>query len=162
MTSIRLMIGPPEALDLLGQAVAVRGPDFVYRDRYGEEEICCYVDRAGRAACMLAVALTCAGVSEEELAALTGSILFAAGYQLVDAHGVPLNDELRGGPAEFAEAILMDRTESELEGVGVEITEQAVRIWWAAQRFQDCGFTWAEAEAAGREVATLTQSEVTE
>jgi len=166
------VIDLPQALDLLRQARDERGAPYRYADDF--TGACAYtaIPRDAEelaAACLIGVALSRAGVPVTTLEELDGSINRLAGWMYVkddeDESDDPEPDDLDA----FARGHFSDTGESQLLGtIDVELTENATRIWLAAQRQQDTGHTWgaavafAEQVAAALESVTLTQAEVTE
>jgi hypothetical protein len=167
------VIDLPQALELLRQARDERGSLYRYQDDF--EGACAYAGTPRdaeevAAGCLIGVALSRAGVPVATLQELSGTINRLAGWMYLDGDEDEADDPDPDDLDAYVQGEFCDTYESELLGtsVPVELTENATRVWTAAQRQQDTGATWGEAVAFAEQVAaalesvTLTQAEVTE
>ena len=149
------------ALDLLEKAVATRGRDYRYTDRFDSTEYVSYskdtteeeeMQGADRLVnCLIAEALHQHGVDTWELEQLSDSMPGLAGFRTTgDANRFHYADTHT-----YVHKNLMDLGEAELSMLGVQLTEDAARVWWAAQRVQDDNHPWGEALDKAIEVAML-------
>lgn len=127
-----IKIDAEKALALLTQAVALRGEEFRYWDKYPENETgvtsCRYVMN-GAPACMVGTALYLGGVS---LALLV----------MVETYA----------PSELNEAM----------GHDISISDDAAKVFLAAQRSQDDGNSWGAAlKRAQEHLQFLTNADET-
>jgi hypothetical protein len=158
------VIDLPQALDLLRQARDERGAPYRYADDF--TGACAYtaIPRDAEelaAACLIGVALSRAGVPVTTLEELDGSINRLAGWMYVNGDEDEVDDPEPDDLDAFARGHFSDTGESELLGtsVPVELTENATRVWLAAQRQQDTGHTWGEAVVFAEQVAACLTSE---
>lgn len=121
MTGERPRIDAARAVELLREAVAERGADYL--DPGAAFDGCEYV-KDGRSSCMVGVALHKGGVAIRTLSHLFGEI------------------------REALDELVMLRVD-----IGVEITEEAVGVFEAAQSVQDLGGTWGNALVAAERFA---------
>lgn len=112
------MIDKAKALELLTLAVNERGEDYEY-DK-GERSWCTY-ERGGKPSCLVALALSYAGVTVAQLVTM-------------DAEEHP----------RFSDLVHEDR-------LPVEVSDDAARVFAVAQESQDQGDTWGEALKHARE-----------
>lgn len=120
------------AIALLERAVQEMGADHVYQrvhgefDRIGEATMCAY-QHDGRPSCIVGHALSYAGVTIEQLREMDEAA-----------------DEVTSVEALYGDDLLP-----------VEMTDDAVTVFEAAQQAQDNGAPWGEALEAARKAAGL-------
>jgi hypothetical protein len=157
------VIDTARALELLELAVTARGRDYRYNSEFRDAEYVTYAkadtydngdpkEGADRhVACMIAEALRLHGVDVWELEQLSDSMPELAGfYTAGEANRFRYDDTHH-----YIHEHLLDTGEDDLALLGVQLTEDAARIWWAAQRVQDDNHPWGEALDKAREVAAL-------
>ena len=111
-----ITIDKQQAIDLLNKAVKINGEDYIYP---GAKTISCYYAKDGAPSCIVGYAIS--NLSADLFSKL-------AAYE---------NNE---GPSEMGEMY-----KSFLKGEGVEMTDEALAIWKAAQTEQDMGARWGSA-----------------
>ncbi|WP_037355444.1 hypothetical protein [Amycolatopsis orientalis] len=112
-----------KALELLERAVKEKGADYLYPRTYTAGLPVCAYERNGKPSCLVGTALSYTGVTVEQLREMD-----AAGY------------------ASFARLYMDDR-------LPVELTDDAVDVFQAAQTAQDIGDIWGTALEKAREEA---------
>ena len=157
-------IGLTTALELLEKAVAARGRDYRYTDRFCTTEYVSYpksdTDDNGNpfedsdrlVNCLIAEALHQHGVDTWELEELDASLPELAGFTTTtgESNRFKYNDTHT-----YVHRQLFDLCDADLAMLGVQLTEDAARVWWAAQRVQDDNHPWGEALDKATEVAML-------
>ena len=121
-----ITIDRDRAIELLEQAVAQRGSDYVYHKPAAlrnEAPTCLYLHGQDGPGCLIALALSLAGVSSEQLGQLDSR---------TDA------------------AIVTEEVQDYLRSVSVEISDDAYGVFGVAQSRQDYGNTWGEALDAAK------------
>lgn len=149
------------ALELLDEAVAERGEDYVYPEDIAcsyWRETCDQIGTLCEPGCLVGLAWNRAGISADQLAELNGgSVLTEAGFE-TPSYEVPTGVNRDRAAHFFATMELSDLGESGLVGLGFDMDEGAARVLQAAQHWQDIRKTWGEARDFAREVAELIRS----